>query len=251
MGRRFTPDGAEVYVATREGVCVIYAAAGRVAETIRIGPSVSLVITPDGARAYVTHADGAVTAIDTRTRRPMAVAFGERPGLADERPPGSAIRPKGPVVRFAAFEVRKVRLKVSEKTYRDRFRLKGSFSLGEGSGGIDPLHEDVTVTFGGFSETIPAGSFVRFREVIAGEDGAAKGFRYKGKIGGVTRVKIHRNGTFRVRAMGLQLSGLDRHAPIPFILRIGDDLGETEVRFERKSRVLKRWRGNGGKSDAR
>jgi hypothetical protein len=51
--------------------------------------------------------------------------------------------------------------------------------------------------------------------------------------------------------MGLQLSGLDRHAPIPFILRIGDDLGETEVRFERKSRVLKRWRGNGGKSDAR
>ena len=89
-------------------------------------------------------------------------------------------------MRFAVFEVRKVRLKVSEKTYRDRFRLKGSFSLGEGSDGIDPLHEDVTVTFGGFSETIPAGSFVRFREVISGEDGAAKGFRYKGRIGGVT-----------------------------------------------------------------
>ena len=250
-GTAVSPDGSEVYVATREGVCVIDTAAGRVAETIRNGPSVSLVITPDGARAYVSHANGSVTAIDVRTRCPMAVAFEDRPGLPDERPPGSAIRPESSGVRFAAFEVRKVRLKVSEKTYRDRFRLKGSFSLGEGSDGIDPLHEDVTVTFGGFSETIPAGSFVRFREVVSGEDGAAKGFRYKGRIGGVTWMKIHRDGKFRIRAMGLQLSGLDRHAPIPFILRIGDDLGETEVRFERKSRFLKRGRGNGEKSDAR
>jgi len=109
----------------------------------------------------------------------------------------------------------------------------------------------VTVVFGGFSKTIPAGSFVRFREVVSGEEGAAKGFRYKDRIGGVTWMKIYRDGKFRIRAMGLQLSGLDRHAPIPFILRIGDDLGETEVRFERKSRFLKRGRGNGEKSDAR
>jgi len=176
----------------------------------------------------------------------LAAGSGERPGLRDERLPGPAVRPQGPVVRCTAFKVRKVRLKVSEKAYRDRFRLKGSFSLGEGSDGIDPLDEDVTVTFGGFSETIPAGSFVRFREVIAGEDGAAKGFRYKGNVGGVTRVKIRRNGRFRIRARGLQLGGLDRHAPIPFILRIGNDLGETEIRFKRKSRFLKRGRGTGG-----
>jgi hypothetical protein len=190
-------------------------------------------ITPDGSEAC------------------LAAGSGERPGLGDERLPGPAVRPEGPVVRFAAFKVRKVRLKVSEKAYRDRFRIKGSFSLGEGSDGIDPLDEDVTVTFGGFSETIPAGSFVRFLEIITAGEGTAKGFRYQGNVGGVTRVKIRRNGRFRIRARGLRLGGLDRHAPIPFIFQIGNDLGQTEICFKRKSRFLKRGRGTGGNPDAR
>ena len=134
------PDGSGAYLADGDRLMLIDASSGKVSETLPLaGPAYGAAGSSDGARAYVSHADGSVTAIDVRTRCPMAVAFEDRPGLPDERPPGSAIRPESSGVRFAAFEVRKVRLKVSEKTYRDRFRLKGSFSLGEGSDGIDPL----------------------------------------------------------------------------------------------------------------
>jgi hypothetical protein len=46
----------------------------------------------------------------------------------------------------------------------DVLQLSGTLALGPGSNGINPLTEDVTVTFGNVSKLIPAGSFTKNRQ---------------------------------------------------------------------------------------
>jgi hypothetical protein len=73
---------------------------------------------------------------------------------------------------FAAFNPG-AQLKVGPKTNDDSFELTGYLRLAETSNGIDPPKETVTVKFGSFSHTIPAGSFQQ------GRDGS---FHFKGTI---------------------------------------------------------------------
>lgn len=110
----------------------------------------------------------------------------------------------------------------------DRFWVRGGFQLGATSNGIDVLNEDVTVIFDKFTETIPAGSFFR--------DDDDEGFQFNGASGGITQINIRDDGRFRVRARGLDLSGIDLNNPAPFSLQIANDLGETEIPFDNKGR---------------
>jgi len=48
---------------------------------------------------------------------------------------------------------------------------------------------------------------------------------------GITRMEITDGGQFKVRAEGLDLSGIDPNNPIPFSLQIGNDIGETEIQL--------------------
>ena len=99
-----------------------------------------------------------------------------------------------------------------------------SFAVAAGSG-IDVLNEAVTVTFDGFSETIPKGLFFR--------DDDDQGFQFDGVTGGITRIEIRDDGEFRVKGRGIpELSGIALRSLVPFSLRIGDDLGETDIQFD-------------------
>ena len=106
----------------------------------------------------------------------------------------------------------------------DEFEVKGEFALMFDSNGIDVLSEAVTVTFGGFRQTIPGGSFVR--------DEDDEGFVFEGDPPGIKKIEIDDEGTFEVKAKDLDLSGLDLNVPVSFTLQIGDDVGAAEIPFD-------------------
>ena len=90
----------------------------------------------------------------------------------------------------------------------------------------------MTVTLGGYSETVYGVDFVRTDE----------GFLYKGEFGGITRVKIRDDGRFSVKARGVDLSSLSLDSPVnpvSFSLEIGGYLGTKEIAFGRNGRFWK------------
>ena len=127
------------------------------------------------------------------------------------------------LVPFALFDLEKGELNLDQGAATDDFEVEGNFELAPTSNGIDVLNEAVTVTFDGFSETIPAGSFVR-----NSDDGE---FEFIGLAGGITRVQINDDGRFRVSGRDLDLGSIVTADPVFFSLRIGDDLGETNTLF--------------------
>ncbi|MFQ5976260.1 MAG: LamG domain-containing protein [Candidatus Hydrothermarchaeales archaeon] len=133
---------------------------------------------------------------------------------------GSAGKCKGePFATFAA----SVAITLGPLPNDDDFRMKASFTLGAGSGGIDPLTEDVRLQVGTFSTTIPAGSF--------NVDLKTGDFKFAGIIDGVSlRAIITPLGAntfeFNVsRGQGADLTGTV--VPVAVELRIGDDIGST------------------------
>jgi len=135
------------------------------------------------------------------------------------------------------FDIKKARVKLHRKTDKDQFEVKGRFDLAAISGGIDIPSEDVTVSFGEFKETIPAGSFVR----------KGKAYRYKGPRGAITKMSFFDDGRFDINAKDLDLNVEGFTDPLPFSLTIGDDFGIEKIRFDNKGkfpatdRAMKWW----------
>jgi len=130
---------------------------------------------------------------------------------------------------FAAFEIKRARVKLHKKTGRDRFKVVGSFELEAMIDEIDFLKKDVTVTLGGYSETIAGVDFVR-------EDGT---YQYKGGAGSITEIKIRDDGRFSVKGKGLDLSSISldsRVNSVNFDLKLGGYRGETEIQLDKKGR---------------
>jgi len=97
---------------------------------------------------------------------------------------------------------------------------------------IDILNKDMTVTLGGYSETIAGGDFVR-------EDGK---YQYKGNSGSITEIKIHDDGRFSIKAKGLDLSSIsldNRVNQVNFDLQFGGYSGKTAIQFDKKGRFRK------------
>jgi len=125
-------------------------------------------------------------------------------------------------------------MKLGPKPNDDSFKVSAKFGLGAQSDGIDPANQDVTVTFGSFSATIPAGEFQQQGLGV---------FTYKGTINKVyLKVKIHEpKGNSGVTtewfkpadySMNLQAKGakLDGTVLPPEIkLTIGDDTGSAKL----------------------
>ena len=127
------------------------------------------------------------------------------------------------LVPFGLFDLEEGELDLDQGAATDDFELEGSFVLAPASNGTDVLNEAVTVTFDGFSETIHAGSFVR--------DSDDEGFEFIGLAGGITLVQITDDGRFQVSGRDLDLGSIVTTDPVFFSLRIGGDVGETNILF--------------------
>jgi hypothetical protein len=120
---------------------------------------------------------------------------------------------------FTTFTVDKVEIE------DDAFEVKGGFTLGTGSNGIDPRTEEVTLQVGNFTTTIPVGSF----KLKKGE------FKFEGRLAGVElEVKITPSGNnaFKLKAEGegADLAGTEN--PVVVSLAIGNDGGNKSVTAE-------------------
>lgn len=136
--------------------------------------------------------------------------------------------------QFDPFTIRKAEIRFDDNPPKEKFKIEGAFTLSSNSNGIDPLAEDVRVTVGTSSVTIPAGSFVAdFPK-----------FEFKGTIAGVdVKMKIEETDIdtfkFKVDAKGVDLTGTAN--PTDVSLDIGDDSGsftglfmEGKLKFKAK-----------------
>jgi hypothetical protein len=105
----------------------------------------------------------------------------------------------------------------------DAFEVKGPFTLGAASDGIDPLMEAVSLQTGPFTLTLPAGAFELDRTGT---------FKFEGVVDGMAlEVKITPLGgaafDFSAEGRGADLTGIAN--PVPVTLTIGDDRGQVTV----------------------
>src|SRR5207302_286363 len=213
------PDVKHVYVANSNAVNVVDTSTNAVVATV--GPMAfptGLAVTPDGARVYVTHAyttpRGTVDAIDTSRNLVVAtVEVGSLP-LAY----GQFIQPRIPSFPFASFQAQ---LAVGRET--GSFVVKGTFALGTGSRGINPVTQPLTLGIGGFTAVIPAGSFREDRYGM---------FVFEGVINGAPLAAVvvrHGGNRFAFKAEGVGAGNLPTANPVPLRLGIGSNAGTTTV----------------------
>ena len=136
--------------------------------------------------------------------------------------------PSGPVVVPFDDFIARGDVELKPGLNNDQFTVTGRFMLGAASDGIDPVHEDVVITLGPASWTIPAGSF---REDRHGNSRRAR-YTFDGTIG-TTHLEVEitqrPDGSFQLKVKGrnAELTGITN--PAPFSLRIGNDGGATLI----------------------
>lgn len=118
-----------------------------------------------------------------------------------------------------------------------KLKVRGNMVLPPTGNGIDPANEDVTLKFGSYTETIPAGSFL------------PKGDRWVYKapkaepFSGIKQIVLrdstvaksdldHDDGEYKIKLKGVDLSGIDFSIPVPFSIQIGDDVGHFNIPFD-------------------
>jgi hypothetical protein len=115
---------------------------------------------------------------------------------------------------FDRFELKTASLKFVSPGW-DSFHFSAEFDLNENSDGIDPGGEDVTVSFGTYTETLSAGAF----------DCTGSDCVYNGRGGpGISKATIS-DGFLEFRALHVDLS--DTANPVEISVQIGDDSGNT------------------------
>ena len=133
------------------------------------------------------------------------------------------------IVPLAAFAA-EVEITLGPLANDDEFEVEGTFTLGAGSNGINPLTEIVSLQLSGggatFSTTIPAGSFTQ------DEEGR---FKFQGVISGVALEVVIRplgGGSFEFEAEGEGADLTGTVNPVTVKLTIGNDGGSTAVMAE-------------------
>ena len=109
------------------------------------------------------------------------------------------------------------------------FEIKGSFTLGSGSDGINPLAEVVTLQVGASSFAIPSGSFIRNSKGV---------YVYAGTIAGVAlemRMAPVGPNSYSFNAEGNGANLAETSNPLTVGLTIWDDAGTTTVAPENGS----------------
>lgn len=216
-----SPNGAFVYVVIpgENTVAVIATGSNTVTKLIpvEISPQ-DLVFTPDGAFVYVTNSGfNTVSAISTATNSVTALI------PVGSVPIGIAMTTL--TTPFSKFEIKDLDID------RRNFTVEGSFTPGAGSSGINPAKQEVVLTIGDFTLTIPAGSFK--------PDHDNDNFRFKGRIKGMEvefqisdehepeRRESEQEFKFKVEAREAELSRQSN--PVTVSLKIGNNEGTALV----------------------
>ena len=190
---KLTPDG-------KETVLHSFAYSDTIVSTDGVGPSAGLIADSSG-NLYGTTENGGLSGAGTVFK------------LTDT----------GFVLPFRHFEPL-LAIEFGPKPDSDSFQVFASFSLGQGSVGIDPAKEPVTLKIGTFITTIPAGSFV----------GSGSGpFYFVGKVkGGELEVAIELVGAreylFTAAAEQASLKGTENPVPVTLAI-LGGDSGTATV----------------------
>ena len=147
--------------------------------------------------------------------------------------------------RFASFTARVeiTRSHAIKKNGGDSFEVEGRGVLNAASNGLAPKVENVTVSLGAFSLTIPAGSFVKKADKDDDHgkrdrddrDDRITTYHFKGVIAGVSlsaEIELGPRHTFRFEFEGQHASfGLVSN-PVTVGLAIGDDVGQVVVKAD-------------------
>jgi YVTN family beta-propeller protein len=219
-GVAFSQDGSRAYVCHQQAdfVSIIDTATNTVIGTISVGINpFGMALGPDGRYLYVANQGSAnVSVIDTETTTVVASV----PTAPGSFPENLAIAPIS-TVPFARLVARATI--VLAPGSRDRFDAEFLFSPGANNDGIDPLTEDVTVTIGPASWTIPAGWFLKSKFGPALFDGLIDGTR----LGALFVQLPGGRWGFAIIGSGALLDGVSN--PVALSLRIGNDIGSTTI----------------------
>jgi hypothetical protein len=161
---------------------------------------------------------GAVFRIDPSTgERSLLSDFGDPlHGPVGSNPRAIVVVP--PWVPFSTVAAT-VELTFSPLEHADAFTVSGSFALGGGSDGVNPLTEVVSLQVGAFTTIIPAGGF---------SQDAAGQFLFSGVLGpAAVQVWIQPLGWARVefRATGTEVGLSGSRIPVTVGFSIGNDRG--------------------------
>jgi hypothetical protein len=131
-----------------------------------------------------------------------------------------AVSIDGPLPQpFASLAIDKFDLKRTGAN-RDRLLVHGRFAVGPASDGLDLTGENITVSFDGFSQTLPGHAL----------SAAGNGHHFlHGRAPGIEHFWIWSDGRFQLDARELRLG--DIGPTLTFSLRVGNDIGETTVRL--------------------
>lgn len=132
-----------------------------------------------------------------------------------------------PVPEPATMLISKVKVKFKDEPITDEFEIKGEFTLGEDSDGIDLFNESIEASVDSFNVVIPANT------LIEEKPGEYK-FKFKGIIDGIeVDLKIKEIDTdtfeFKVKAKGFDLTGTTNLVNVKLL--VGDDIGTADVRL--------------------
>jgi hypothetical protein len=128
----------------------------------------------------------------------------------------------------------KTRLKVHHdhsKKHKDKDKLevKGRYSEFVNGDGLGFTSEPVSITLGGLSWNLSAGSFVKDIK-----KGGKIEWKYKGPKSGLREVKFDSEGKFKIKVERIDLSGIPSGSPVPLSITIGNDSGDTTATFKAK-----------------
>jgi hypothetical protein len=102
-----------------------------------------------------------------------------------------------------------------------KFDIRGNLVLSGDSDGLN-MPQNVQIEIGSISHTIPSAAFVR--------TSSNDGFQLDGKLPGINQLKIWDDGRIAISGRD-ESSNIDFQNPVPLLLQIGNDLGQTNIDF--------------------
>ena len=117
---------------------------------------------------------------------------------------------------FESFTIDKAEIEFDDNPSKENFKVQGTFTLRSNSDGINPITEDVSMSVGTASVTIPAGSFV----------GGFPKFEYKGTIGDGDVKMVIKETTMNTYRFKTKVRGIDitnTANPLDIRLQVGNE----------------------------